>query len=85
MEPYRITSTKPNRLGARCQIVQSSFPGILKRVLASRSGGRARTPDALIIATALVLGIEGIQTNDVRLEAYEPEGVDILLLSRFVV
>lgn len=31
------------------------------------------------------VGIERILTNDVRLETYEPEGVDILLLSRFVV
>lgn len=50
-----------------------------------RARYHGRTPDALIIATALVLGIERVLTNDARLEAYEPEGLEILLLSRFVV
>ena len=58
---------------------------ISRRAADLRARYRARTPDALIIATALILGIDRILTNDVRLEAYESEGVEILLLSRFVV
>lgn len=57
---------------------------IARRAAALRARYHARTPDALIVATALVLGIDRILTNDFRLEAYEPEGIEILLLSRFV-
>lgn len=58
---------------------------IARRAAELRARYRGRTPDALIIATALVLGTRRILTNDSSLERYEPEGVEILLLSRFVV
>lgn len=58
---------------------------VARKAAELRARSRLRTPDALLVATAIVLGIDLLLTNDSRIEApAEAEGVTIVLMSRFV-
>ena len=58
---------------------------VARKAAQVRARSTLRTADALLVATAIVLGIDLLLTNDGRLEpAAESEGVKIILLSRFI-
>jgi len=58
---------------------------VARKAAQVRARSTLRTPDTLLVATAIVLGIDLLLTNDGRLEAAaESEGVKIILLSRFI-
>lgn len=61
-------------------------PGIAIAKVAARlrAAHRLRTPDALILATALEEGATAFLTNDARLKRIENEGISVLVLDDYL-
>jgi len=57
---------------------------IAKEAARLRARYMIRTPDALLIATALSEKAEGFLTNDARLARLKPEGISILVLDDYL-
>ena len=64
-------------------LVPPSYP-ISKEAARLRAKYRIRTPDAILLATALIEKAEGFLTNDARLGVIKGEGIEILVLDDFM-
>jgi predicted nucleic acid-binding protein len=64
-------------------LVPTSYP-ISKEAARLRAKYRIRTPDAILLATALIEKAEAFLTNDARLGMIKGEDIEILVLDNFM-
>lgn len=68
---------------AGAPVVSPSY-GIAKEAARLRGAYRIRTPDALLLATALNEKADGFITNDAKLRRLKAEGIAIIILEDYV-
>lgn len=61
-----------------------SVTELVVKPLADRAAHRLRTPDALILATALPKGGTAFATNDARLKRIGNEGISVLAMDDYL-
>jgi predicted nucleic acid-binding protein len=82
-QPERVAAVEHFLLSlANTMLVPPSY-SIAKEAARLRAGYGLRTPDALLVATALVEKARGFVTNDSRLRRLKAEGLAILVLEDY--